>query len=169
MKKFLLLIVLLTAFASSQAQTNRFPSVDSLKTYILKYIRNSTLEAFTNYRMQNVVYGTAELLDSLTASLTNGAVDSIWITSSVSKDSIKYRKSGVVRRYFDNRLSKVERQQKKEEDEVEKTQKENIALHNLVDKLTSKVSHLEKELALTNFKLQTLLAISAIVCNLLQM
>jgi len=67
-------------------------------------------------------------------------------------------KSGVVRRYFDNRLSKVERQQKKEEDEVEKTQKENIALHNLVDELTSKVSHLEKELALTNFKLQTLLA-----------
>ena len=35
---------------------------------------------------------------------------------------------------------------------------ENQQLHHLVDELTTKVSNLEKELALTNFKLQTLLA-----------
>ncbi len=67
-------------------------------------------------------------------------------------------KSGIVRKWFDNRLSRVERQQLKEESEVEKTIKENQALHELVEELNTKVSHLEKELALTNFKLQTLLA-----------
>lgn len=67
-------------------------------------------------------------------------------------------KSGIIKRYFDNRITRVERQQLKEESEVEKTIKENQALHELVDELNTKVSHLEKELALTNFKLQTLLA-----------
>lgn len=69
-----------------------------------------------------------------------------------------FGKSGIVRKYFDNRLSRVEKQQLKEETEVEKTKQENAELHTLVDQLNSKVSHLEKELTLTNFKLQTLLA-----------
>lgn len=38
-------------------------------------------------------------------------------------------KSGIVKKWFDNRLSRVERQQLKEESEVEKTIKENQALH----------------------------------------
>jgi len=67
-------------------------------------------------------------------------------------------KSGIVKRYFDNRLSKVERQQKREESEVGKTKLENEQLHRLVDDLTQKVSHLEKELATTNLKLKLLLA-----------
>ena len=67
-------------------------------------------------------------------------------------------KSGVVRRYFDNRLKRVERQQQKEEEDVIKTKEENEKLHELVDELNSKVAHLEQELAITNIKLQTLLA-----------
>ena len=67
-------------------------------------------------------------------------------------------KSGVVRRYFDNRLKLVERQQQKEEEDVIKTKEENEKLHELVDELNSKVAHLEQELAITNIKLQTLLA-----------
>ncbi len=67
-------------------------------------------------------------------------------------------KSGVVRRFFDNRLSKIERQQKKEESDVEATKKENQELHTLVDELTKKVSHLETELATTNLKLTIVLA-----------
>lgn len=80
------------------------------------------------------------------------------VTIALSVVGFLIGKSGVVRRYFDNRLSRVEKQQLKEETEVEKTKQENKELHTLVDELTSKVSHLEKELALTNFKLQTLLA-----------
>ena len=67
-------------------------------------------------------------------------------------------KSGIVKRYFDNRLSKVERQQKREETEVEKTKEENVQLHKLVEQLTTKVAELEKELATTNLKLTILVA-----------
>lgn len=80
------------------------------------------------------------------------------VTIALSVVGFLIGKSGIVRRYFDNRLSRVEKQQLKEETEVEKTKQENKELHTLVDELNNKVSHLEKELALTNFKLQTLLA-----------
>lgn len=80
------------------------------------------------------------------------------VTIALSVVGFLIGKSGIVRRYFDNRLSRVEKQQLKEETEVEKTKQENKELHLLVDELNNKVSHLEKELALTNFKLQTLLA-----------
>lgn len=64
-----LLIVLLILFGFSGFGQNRFPSVDSAKNYVLRYIKNSAVESFTNWRMQNVTYGTLELLDSV-ASLT---------------------------------------------------------------------------------------------------
>ncbi len=72
MKKILFILLLFVAF-QSQAQ-NRFPSIDSLQTYILKYFRNSTVETFTNYRGQNIVYGLSEFLDSLAggSSYTSG-------------------------------------------------------------------------------------------------
>jgi len=43
------------------------------------------------------------------------------VTIALSVVGFLIGKSGVVRRYFDNRLSKVERQQKKEENDVEET------------------------------------------------
>jgi hypothetical protein len=67
---------------------NRFPSVDSAKNYVLRYVKNSAVETFTNWRAQNVAYGTLELLDSLAGA---GSVDSIW----KSGDTLKYSKSGV--------------------------------------------------------------------------
>ena len=73
---------------------NRFPSVDSAKNYALRYVRNSTVESFTNLRMQQVVVGTLELLDSLTAISGGGGIDSIWLSSSATKDTIKYSISG---------------------------------------------------------------------------
>lgn len=69
-----------------------------------------------------------------------------------------FGKSGIVKRYFDNRISKVERQQLREETEVEKTKKENELLHGIVEELNQKVSHLEKELATTNLKLAVMIA-----------
>lgn len=67
-------------------------------------------------------------------------------------------KSGIVKRYFENRLSKVERQQKREESGVEKTKLENEQLHRLVDDLTQKVFNLQKEVATTNIRFNLLLA-----------
>jgi hypothetical protein len=85
--KYLIAFVLIFSFFSGSAQ-NRFPSVDSAKNYVLRYVKNSAVETFTNWRAQNVAYGTLELLDSLAGA---GAVDSIW----KSGDTLKYSKSGV--------------------------------------------------------------------------
>jgi hypothetical protein len=87
MKHFLIIFFVLLAFTSF-AQ-NRFPSVDSAKNYVLRYVKNSAVESFTNYRMQNSVYGTLELLDSIAV---DGALDSIYIQS----DTLKYSKGGSV-------------------------------------------------------------------------
>jgi hypothetical protein len=85
--KYLIAFVLILVTFSVNAQ-NRFSSVDSAKNYVLRYVKNSAVETFTNWRAQNVAYGTLELLDSLAGS---GAIDSIWKTG----DTLKYSKSGV--------------------------------------------------------------------------
>jgi len=92
MKKLLFIIGVFICFQSFGQ--NRFPSVDSAKNYTLRYIRNSTVESFTNLRMQNVAYGTLELLDSISNSVFGAGVDSIWLSSSATKDTIKYSLSG---------------------------------------------------------------------------
>lgn len=92
MKKLIFIIGLFMCFQSFGQ--NRFPSVDSAKNYALRYVRNSTVESFTNLRMQQVVVGTLELLDSLTAISGGSGVDSIWLSSSATKDTIKYSISG---------------------------------------------------------------------------
>jgi len=84
-----LLIVLLILLGFSGFGQNRFPSVDSAKNYVLRYIKNSAVESFTNWRMQNVTYGTLELLDSIAV---DGALDSIY----KSGDTLKYSLGGVV-------------------------------------------------------------------------
>jgi hypothetical protein len=85
--RYLLAFILVLVTFSVNAQ-NRFPSVDSAKNYVLRYVKNSAVETFTNWRAQNVAFGTLELLDSLAGS---GAIDSIWKTG----DTLKYSKSGV--------------------------------------------------------------------------
>lgn len=85
--RYLLGFILILVNFSVSAQ-NRFPSVDSAKNYVLRYVKNSAVETFTNWRAQNVAYGTLELLDSLAGA---GAIDSIWKTG----DTLKYSKSGV--------------------------------------------------------------------------
>ena len=87
MRYFFIVFLLLLSFAGYSQ--NRFPSVDSAKNYVLRYVKNSAVETFTNWRAQNVAYGTLELLDSLIAA--NGVgVDSIW----KQNDTLKYSKSG---------------------------------------------------------------------------
>jgi hypothetical protein len=85
--RYLLAFILILVTFSVNAQ-NRFPSVDSAKNYVLRYVKNSAVETFTNWRAQNVAYGTLELLDSLAGA---GSVDSIWKTG----DTLKYSKLGV--------------------------------------------------------------------------
>jgi hypothetical protein len=83
MKKILLFIAILFSFSSFGQ--NRFPSIDSAKNYVLRYVKNSAVESFTNLRMQNVVYGTLQLLDSLAGA---GVIDTIFISTG---DTLKYK------------------------------------------------------------------------------
>jgi hypothetical protein len=87
MRYLLAFLVIFISF-SVNAQ-NRFPSVDSAKNYVLRYVKNSAVETFTNWRAQNVAYGTLELLDSLA---TDPKVDSIYI----QLDTLKYSKGGTI-------------------------------------------------------------------------
>jgi len=82
MKKILLFIAIL--FSISSYGQNRFPSIDSAKNYTLRYVKNSAVESFTNLRMQNVTYGTLQLLDSLAGA---GVIDTIF----KSGDTLKYK------------------------------------------------------------------------------
>jgi hypothetical protein len=93
MKRIIISIAVFFCISSAFSQ-NVFPSVDSAKNYVLRYIRNSTVESFTNLRMQRAVFGTLELLDSITSASSGGGVDSIWRSQSATKDTLKYSISG---------------------------------------------------------------------------
>ena len=81
---FTLLLIILSFNINAQ---NRFSTIDSAKNYVLRFVKNSAVETFTNWRAQNVAYGTLELLDSLAS---DPAVDSIWKNG----DTLSYRKAG---------------------------------------------------------------------------
>lgn len=91
MKKIIAILFFCFLASYSFGQSNLFPSVDSLKNYIYRYVRNSTVESFTNLRLQNSLIGLSQMIDSLAG---NGAVDSIWIVDAAT-DTLKYRKQGV--------------------------------------------------------------------------
>jgi hypothetical protein len=86
--RYLVAFLLIFISLSVNAQ-NRFPSIDSAKNYVLRYVKNSAVETFTNWRAQNVAYGTLELLDSLASDL---AIDSIWKNG----DTLKYAKGNTI-------------------------------------------------------------------------
>lgn len=64
MKKMLFLVVLTGVGFLAKAQTNPFPSIDSLEKYINRYIRNSPVEAFQNLRMNTTLIGLSRFLRS---------------------------------------------------------------------------------------------------------
>jgi hypothetical protein len=56
MKKILLLIIVLSTIISTRAQNN-FPSYDSLRKYINRYVRNSPVESHQNLRLNTALNG----------------------------------------------------------------------------------------------------------------
>ena len=83
MRKIVFFLFLLFSL-TSQAQ-NKFPSVDSLQNYTYRYVKNSSVESFTNLRLQNILIGLSQMVDTLRNA---GYVDSIWIGAD---DTLKYR------------------------------------------------------------------------------
>jgi hypothetical protein len=62
MKKILFLLFFMGVGFLAKAQTNPFPSIDSLEKYINRYIRNSPVEAFQNLRMNTSLIGMARFI-----------------------------------------------------------------------------------------------------------
>jgi len=83
MKRILILLLICASFTA--AGQNRFPSTDSLQNYTLRFVKNSAVESFTNLRMQNILIGLTQMVDTLRSA---GYVDSIWIGTG---DTLKYR------------------------------------------------------------------------------
>lgn len=102
MKKFLIIIFLAAGVSICKAQTNPFPSTDSLERFINRYVRNSAVEAFQNLRLNTVLIGmlryiqNSEIgsgvdtmyLSGCTLTLTTGGGDTLDISLCGKLDSV---------------------------------------------------------------------------------
>jgi len=74
----------------------RFSSLQDYKSYVLNYVNSSSVEAFTNQRLQNILYGLAEFLadtvqvDPITFLSGDAASTSITLEWSESSNAINY-------------------------------------------------------------------------------
>lgn len=89
MKKIFLLVLLFITFKISYAQ---FPSTDSLRAFDNKWITNSPTSAFTNLRLNTLLYGMINWID--TARLGAGSTIGIDTLFSFNDSTLKYRKNG---------------------------------------------------------------------------
>lgn len=68
MRKILFILALVACAGSASSQTlNPFPTTDSLRKFINKWIRNSAVDAFTNLRLNTALIGMSRFLDSADA------------------------------------------------------------------------------------------------------
>lgn len=75
MRKLIVAILILFSVQAS-AQYN-FPSLDSLRRYINRFITNSAINAFTDYRLNTALNGMLRFIDSAGGGSTAG-IDSVW-------------------------------------------------------------------------------------------
>lgn len=85
MKKLIFILLLFIGFAA-EAQYN-FPSLDSLRRYNNRFITNSAINAFTDYRLNTLLNGMIAWIDSAGGGASG--VDSIW---ALNDSTIRYRK-----------------------------------------------------------------------------
>lgn len=73
-------ILLALALVGQTASAQTFPSTDSVRRYIDKYIRNSAVDAFTNLRLNTALKGMLNRVDSVQSQVLGSprVVDSIW-------------------------------------------------------------------------------------------
>lgn len=86
MRKIIFILLLLTSFAAS-AQYN-FPSLDSLRRYNNRFITNSAINAFTDYRLNTLLNGMIAWIDSAGGG-SGAGIDSLW---ALNDSTIRYRK-----------------------------------------------------------------------------
>lgn len=79
MKKIVLILIVACLGMSAKAQ---FPTMDSLRNFTNRYIRNSAVEAFQNLRLNTVLNGLSRFIDSARAGGGGAAADKLTTISS---------------------------------------------------------------------------------------
>lgn len=89
MKRLLFIILLFCSFKGLA----QFPGTDSLRNYNNRWITNSAIQAFTNYRLNTLLHGMIDWIDSARAGEGGTiGVDSIGL---LNDSTLRYRKNGV--------------------------------------------------------------------------
>jgi hypothetical protein len=71
MRKIIFIVALMAFAGSASSQTlNPFPTTDSLRKFINKWIRNSAVDAFTNLRLNTALIGMSRFVDSADSGLS---------------------------------------------------------------------------------------------------
>jgi hypothetical protein len=93
MKKICITLLALVISASTFSQFN---NTDTLRRFVNRWITNSAINAFTDYRLNTALNGMINFIDSARAGLGGSAVDTIW---RLTDSTIRYRKNGQLRTF----------------------------------------------------------------------
>lgn len=96
MKQAIIFIFLIGSFVSGYAQ---FTGTDSLRSYNNKYITNNPATAFTNLRLNTLLRGIIDWVDTARAGTGGGGVIGVDTLFAVNDSTIRYRKNGVFRNF----------------------------------------------------------------------
>lgn len=77
----------------------QFPGTDSLRNYNNKYITNNAATAFTNLRLNTLLRGIIDWVDTARAGTGGGGLIGVDTIYAVNDSTIRYRKNGVFRNF----------------------------------------------------------------------
>ena len=96
--RYILIFIFISAVLSAKAQ---FPGTDSLRNYNNRYITTNPATAFTNNRLNTLLRGIIDFIDTARASAGGGAIAlGIDTVFAVNDSTIRYRKNGVFRQFI---------------------------------------------------------------------
>src|SRR4051812_15196679 len=94
MKRIILLLIICLGFKVVNAQ---FTGTDSLRNYNNKYITNNAAAAFTNLRLNTLLRGMIDYIDTARAGTGGGGAIGVDTLFALNDSTIRYRKNGVFR------------------------------------------------------------------------
>jgi len=103
--KYVLSAILILVLFSANAQ---FPGTDSLRNYNNKYITNNAATAFTSLRLNTLIRGIIDWVDTARAGTGGGGAIGVDTLYALNDSTVRYRKNGVFRNVivkgvYDNR------------------------------------------------------------------
>lgn len=96
MKQVIIFIFLIGSFVAGYSQ---FPGTDSLRNYNNKYITNNPATSFTNLRLNTLLRGIIDWVDTARAGTGGGGIIGVDTLFAVNDSTIRYRKNGVFRNF----------------------------------------------------------------------